>query len=517
MTQTEQSNNSARRMIDHAAVMRWHRRLGVTAALAIILSSLSGVLHPIMTRMQPEPAKLSLEHRVPSLEHAMPIGRVLADRNIVHLSDCRIVTWDGKSYYQISLPSTPRRQYFHLANGSLLTDGDRLYAEHLARQFVGEIAAPVRDPRIIESFDWEYPRINRLVPVWRIEFDRPDAMRAYVDTRTGRLGTIVDRFKAFSSVEFAILHRWQWLDLLAPWARLAILSLFLAAALAVVLSGCWIYLLRWSFSSARCNLRRVHRLWGISISLVSCLFLLSGGYHLLHNGLRGDSGERFLPPPDEFNFRELVITFAEAVQKSGVAAVETISLVKIGGQAYYRVQPAAELVPQQQPGHGHHDSHIPHGKATPGQVTATQDPIFVSARDGATLVDGAQRHAIEIGRRVTTAKHTGDVKMITHFDAEYGFAFKRLPVQRVAFVNGVNVFVDPSDSAVAAVVDDADRAEGWVFGYVHKFEWLVPLVGIDARDAIAMTLALLIAGAALLGLALFRQRARGSKTLPQTR
>lgn len=79
---------------------------------------------------------------------------------------------------------------------------------------------------------------------------------------------------------------------------------------------------------------------------------------------------------------------------------------------------------------------------------------------------------------------------------------------------------DPSDSAVAAVVDNADRAEGWVFGYVHKFEWLVPFVGIDARDAIAMTLALMIAGAAFLGLALFRQRARqrarGSKTVPET-
>ncbi|MGZ9214973.1 MAG: hypothetical protein ACXW53_24035 [Candidatus Binatia bacterium] len=143
-----------------------------------------------------------------------------------------------ESYYQISLPGTPRRQYFDLTDGSQLTDGDRRYAEHLARQFVGEIAAPVRDARIIESFDWEYPRINRLLPVWRIEFDRPDAVRAYVDTRTGRLGTIVDRFKAFSSVEFAILHRWQWLDLLAPLARLAILSLFLAAAFAVALSGC---------------------------------------------------------------------------------------------------------------------------------------------------------------------------------------------------------------------------------------------------------------------------------------
>ncbi|MGZ8485468.1 MAG: hypothetical protein ACXW6R_16205 [Candidatus Binatia bacterium] len=105
MTQTEQPNISARRMINHTAVMRWHRRLGVTAALAIILSSLSGVLHPIMTRMQPEPARLTLEHRVPSLEPAIPLVNVLADGNIANLSDFRIVTWEGKSYYQISSPA----------------------------------------------------------------------------------------------------------------------------------------------------------------------------------------------------------------------------------------------------------------------------------------------------------------------------------------------------------------------------------------------------------------------------
>ncbi|MGZ9187637.1 MAG: hypothetical protein ACXW6R_23465, partial [Candidatus Binatia bacterium] len=81
MSQTEQPNISARRMINHTAVMRWHRHLDVTAALAIILSSLSGVLQSSMTGMQPEPARLTLEHRVPSLEPAIPLVKVLADGN----------------------------------------------------------------------------------------------------------------------------------------------------------------------------------------------------------------------------------------------------------------------------------------------------------------------------------------------------------------------------------------------------------------------------------------------------
>jgi len=491
------------------------------AALSVILSSLSGLLHPIMTRMQPEPAKLTLEHRLPPLHQALPPARLYVDKGTGPVSDLRIASWDGKSYYQETFPGMAQRRYVNLADGALLPDGDRQYAEYLARAFVGEPRTPVRSARLVQSFDWEYPRINRLLPVWRIEFDRADALRAYVDTRTGRLGTIVDRVKAFSSVEFAILHRWQWLDPISPAARLVVLSIILLAALGVTLSGCWIYLMRWSAHAARWNLRRVHRVWGISISLVSFMFVLSGGYHLLYTGLRGDSGERWHSRPDEFHYRDLLSTPAEAIERSGVAAVQSISLVTIGGQTYYRVQPAPGTTEHHESGHGHHGPHIPHGKATPGQVAAPQPAVFVSARDGTIMADGRQRHAIEIAQRVVAGRAIGAARMVTEFDLEYGFAFKRLPVQRVTFSNGVDVFVDPADGAVAAFIDNADRAEGWIFGYVHKLDWLVPFTGTDMRDAIAMTLAFLLAGAALLGLTLnWQQRKRtkrANRRIPEPR
>ena len=497
---------SKRRGADRSATLpvlfKWHRRLGLAAAVGVMLSSLSGILHPVMTRMQPEPAKLVLAQRVPPLAGAMPPSRVLADNGIAEINDLRVVGWAGKSYYQVTPPGAAQRRYFAVTDGAPLADGDRQYAEYLAREFVGETAARIRDARWVESFDWEYPRINRLLPVWRIEFDRADGLRAYVDTRTGRLGTIVDRVKAFSSVEFAILHRWQWLDPISPAARLVVLSIILLAALGVTLSGCWIYLMRWSAHAARWNLRRVHRVWGISISLVSFMFVLSGGYHLLYTGLRGDSGERWHSRLDEFHHRELLSTPAEAIRGSGVVAVQSISLVKIGGQTYYRIQPAPETTEHKESGHGHHDSHIPHGKATPGQVATPQPAVFVSARDGSIMADGGRRHAIEIAQRVVAGNAIGDSTMVTEFDSEYGFAFKRLPVQRVPFSNGVNVFVDPADGAVAAVIDNADRTEGWIFGYIHKLDWLVPFTGTDMRDAIAMTLAILLAGVALLGLTL---------------
>lgn len=501
--------------MNNGAILKWHRRLGLLAAVGVILSSLSGMLHPLMTRLQPAPVRLTLDQRLPAIDYAIAPSRLLSAIGLATINDLRIVSWAGKSYYQVTLPDGVFRRYFDLINGTPLADGDRQYAEYLARAFVDEMRAPVLNSRIVQSFDWEYPRINRLLPVWRVEFDRSDGMRAYVDTRTGRLGTLVDRVKAFSSVEFAILHRWQWLDLISPTARLVVLSVVLLAAAAVTVSGCWIYIARWSHSAARWNLRRTHRVWGISISLVSFMFVLSGGYHLLYVGLRGDAGERSRPQVRSHEAAGLKIAPDEAVKRSGFAAVESISLAQVEGQSYYFIQPAtatgvtdSSVAPQ-------HGAHIPHGKATPGQVAAPGTPVFVSAVDGSVLTDGLSRFATEIAQSALRATSLGEIALVTQFDSEYGFAFKRLPVLRLPFGGDIIVYVDPADGAIAAVIDRSDRAEGWVFGYIHKFDWLVSIAGMDGRDAVVVLLALLLATAALLGIALYLQQSCGSMKNPQ--
>jgi uncharacterized iron-regulated membrane protein len=492
----------------NGAILDWHRRLGILAAVGVVLSSLSGMLHPLMTRLQPAPARVDLDHRLPALDNAMAPARLLSANGLAALSDLRIVSWAGKSYYQVTLTDAVSKRYFDLRSGTPLDNGDRKYAEYLARGFVGEIQAPVRSAAIVESFDWMYPRINRLLPVWRIEFDRPDAMRAYVDTRTGRLGTLVDRTKAFSSIEFALLHRWQWLDLISPAARLIVISLVLLAAGAVTFSGVWIYLARWSQSAARWNLRRTHRVWGLSISLFNFMFVLSGAYHLLHLGIRGDAGERIRLPLKLYHTADLKIAPGEAVNRSGLTEVESVSLAHIGGQIYYRVQPAPIAAATSAAAAHHHGGHIPHGKVTPGQVAVPKAPVLVSAVDGSVLSEGLSRFAIEIAQSAVSAPPLGEVAWITHFDSEYGFAFKRLPVLRVRFARDVNVYVDPADGALVAVIDTADRLEGWAFGYIHKLDWLAPLVGTAARDVIAALLALALAIAALLGVTLFIKHAR---------
>jgi hypothetical protein len=493
------------------AVFKWHRRLGLIAAVGVILSSLSGILHPIMTRLQPAPAKMTIDYRVPALDNAMAPSGLLRAHGLAAISDLRVVSWAGQSYYQVTLSDGISRRYFDVHDGAALGDGDRQYAEYLAREFVGEPSADVRAAAIIGAFDWEYPRINRLLPVWRIEFDRSDGMAAYVDTRTGRLGTLVDRVKAFSSVEFAILHRWQWLDPIAPVTRLIVFSLVLLAALSVTLSGCWIYIARWSQSAVRWNLRRVHRVWGVSISLVSFIFVLSGGYHLLHLGVRGDPGERFHPPLRQHQTTNLQIGPLDATKQAGFTAVESISLAQVDGRTYYRVQPAIEANAAAGAAAHQHGGHIPQGKVTPGQVAEPGTAVFISAVEGSLLPDGELRFAAEIAQDAALGSAIGKVTIVTQFDDEYGFAFKRLPVYRVPLAGNVIAYVDATDGNIAAVIDNADRAEGWVFAYVHKLEWLTPVVATDWRDVIAAMLAFSLTLAALLGIAVYFQLFRSSK------
>jgi hypothetical protein len=64
---------------------------------------------------------------------------------------------------------------------------------------------------------------------------------------------------------------------------------------------------------------------------------------------------------------------------------------------------------------------------------------------------------------------------------------------------------------VSAVIDDADRREGWLFANVHKHDWMVPLVGRTARDAIAASLALAIGVTATMGGVLFVRRLRAGR------
>jgi uncharacterized iron-regulated membrane protein len=85
--------------------------------------------------------------------------------------------------------------------------------------------------------------------------------------------------------------------------------------------------------------------------------------------------------------------------------------------------------------------------------------------------------------------------------------FKRLPVLKASYADDQHsaLFIDPLDGALAGRVNDGDRAEGWSFAYLHKWEWLGGIsktVKDVALSLIALAHLLLVFG----GLYLWRKR-----------
>jgi hypothetical protein len=136
--------------------------------------------------------------------------------------------------------------------------------------------------------------------------------------------------------------------------------------------------------------------------------------------------------------------------------------------------------------------------------------VYVSARTGAIRHGGERERAIELARRMAGGEAVLGVDPVTRFGGEYGFVFKRLPVQRVLMADRVRYYVETSSGEIAARIGPADALEGWAFAYAHKWDGLKHLVGADARDAIVALFALGNALTAALGLVLFT---RGAPTL----
>lgn len=481
-------------------LFRWHRRLGLLAAIAVISGTLSGVLHTTMAAFQPRPASFDAVIALGETGVAQPVAAVLRQQGVPQVAELNILRWQDRLWYQVRQPRQPQRLYFDAASGERLADGDRLYAEHLARTYLGDPRAKVISARLITTFDDEYPRVNRLLPVWRIAFDRPDAMRVYVDTGNGKLGTLVDRSKAFFAMEFALLHRWSWLG--PPVARLVVMSATLGAALLVTLLGVYLYGVRWKHASRTLGLRRVHRVGGIALSAAALAFAGSGLYHLWQGELRGDPASRLRAPEPVFDAAQIGSDPLREINANS-APLRRISLASVDGQPYWRYEPAKAAKP-----HDHHAAH--HSKMPKREDTGTRYYAVFGLRP---LAAGDAAHARALAHALAPGAAILGVTPVSEFQGEYGFIFKRLPVQRVDLDDGRALYLDTADGVVAAVIDNVDRAEGWTFAYVHKMDWLIPALGKGGRDIVMASVSVLLLAFVVAGLVFYGRRRSGRHAL----
>ena len=424
-------------------------------------------MHPLMSNLfRPKLAHRS--YKAPIINTAAlghSIQEVLRLNNISEVKNVRIITVNNEHYYQVEqLNSNPI--YIHSESAALKEGFDIEYAKYLARYFLDDHNSTITAVTKIPFYDTHYKRINRLLPVYKISFDRSDGMELYIHTPSSRLGTFNTSLRKGYIWFFHHFHNWGFLP--DGSVRVIVVTLFSALAFITSIAGLWIYGLGWkNFKKQKIRnnylkKRKSHRAYGIVFSIFCLMFSFSGSYHVLKKinpDLRHTIQDTTLTPVAnlKYSLSEILPKQNQLIQSS---------IITFNDNTYYRCVFRSQRKPQI-------------------KYYNTQTGVYHENLDRNYCETLALRFSTFNKADITATS------FITKFKGEYGFINKRLPVYKIAFSDSQNTtyYIEPSSGKLAARITDSDRKEGLSFALLHKFHFLDGL-GKPTRDVIASLAAL---------------------------
>jgi hypothetical protein len=453
---------------------RWHRRLGLIVMLPILGWCLSGLVHtvaaiffeikPVHQRLTPQALVLDSTR--------LNLTPILEQWGIDTFQQMRWVTYNGQPYYQI-LRRGKAALYVQQRTGMLLENGDRRYAETLARHFIGDSSSSIAGIERIERFTNEYKFINRLLPVYKVSFNRADGMDVYVSTESSRLGTQNNHFRKMWGAVFDTLHHWTFLEAW-PRIRTVLLLLFTGLSFLTALFGLLVYVFLWKqFKKQQPQAR--HRYLGLVAYLSTLAFTFSGGYRAFAKTQQEPPARLPVPtytPAEVARLPELKTTF-------DLRPVSSISLAELEGQTYFRV---SWLLPN-------------------------AEPSYFNTQTIARISQGEERYALAQAKEYTKLPDSLVLSSIpvVKFGGEYGVIHKRLPVRKVIYQTPEkhHVYIETNTGDLAAVIQNNNRPETLMFLMLHNYHFLDAHIGEKGRGVVVVLLVLLIITVQLSGLALW--------------
>lgn len=469
---------------------KWHRVLGLIALVPIMGWTLSGLSHPFMSNwFRPFiPQETYTLPIMSEIKPALSLTEVMDQNHITELRNFGIVKLNGQGYYQV-LQKDSVLNYYSATDGKVLPGADQAYAIFLARYFTQDSISKIASVKLQTSFDAQYQPINRLLPVWKVSFDRADGMDIYVETSQSRMGTFNNNTRKVMLGVFEQLHTWDFMaDMFGDQFRLIFLSCVVGILFLSLMSGLIIYGFFWKRFKEIAQKRkakgtddkrithRYHRQLGLIMSFIMLMFFSSAMFHLLvklHNIQPATKNYEQVIGRDELKIGNLHLPIADSM-------VIKQALVKMydGDDVYY-------------------------------QLTDTKKNIhYFDVKDGVESKYGDINYAgyLAYFYRHKRGDHEGKIDMkfevVKQFNNEYGFINKRLPVVKVSYPGNDNWYIETATSKLATHVAGIDRAEGLSFIFLHKFFWMT-WAGKDIRDVVSILSALSILIVALLGFAAF--------------
>ncbi|MFD1255470.1 PepSY domain-containing protein [Mucilaginibacter terrae] len=471
----------------HKNFYKWHRILGLISLIPVIFWTISGLCHPFMSNwFRPFiPQEVFKPLTQQQMSPGLSVQQVMDKNHIGRLRNFSLVNFNKQTYYQV-LNTDSMYNYYSATNGALLPNGNRQYAIYLARYFTQDSISTIRSIELQKSFDGNYQPINRLLPVWKISFNRPDGMDIYVETSQSRLGTFNNNFRKTFLWVFKQFHNWQFLaDAGGETFRIVVLLIVITVMLFSLLSGIIVYGLFWKrFKQIRQKQKqngsekkrlthRFHRQLGLIVSFVMLTFVVSGGFHLwvkLCNQQPEMKAYEQIVDRANLQADNLKLSIADSL-------IRRINIAKFNKHVYYQVLDAKKQ--------------IRYFEATSGNELPDGDAEF------AFYLSSLYRN--NIAREAVKPINTEPVKQFTN---EYGFINKRLPVVKVSYPKNEDWYIETTSAKLATKVAGLDRAEGLSFIFLHKYFGMA-WAGKNVRDILSMLAAAGVLIVSLFGLAAF--------------
>src|SRR5690606_30539495 len=150
--------------------------------IALVVFGLSGLSHPLMTWFGPQQAAFFPPQGLFDGRDIAAIPAVLAANGIQRAQQVKVMPTPEGNLLQVSGEDGILRRYFNLTTGAELPEFDRRQGEWLARHYTGRADTPIRAIQLQTTFDNAYPAVNRLLPVWRVDFATDDNPSAFLRT-----------------------------------------------------------------------------------------------------------------------------------------------------------------------------------------------------------------------------------------------------------------------------------------------------------------------------------------------
>ncbi len=469
-------------------IYKWHRTCSLIIAIPVLLWAGSGFLHPVMTNIRPRIATQAITPvAIDTAKIKMPLAAALKLHRIDSFNMVRLVHIDTNWFYQLKLPHRDELLYISAISGRILTYGDWLYAQYLARIFLegGERAsrppstrpaaalhdcceaaadyvlnppkgAPVKDVLLLRSYDNVYQSINRILPVYKVSFERSDGIRIYVETAQDRFAFAADSKRAAFNTLFSMLHTWQWIGFLGKW-KLLVEIFFSGLAFITALMGIYIFFITKS-KKANGRTRRLHRFTAIAVSLFTLMFSFSGCYHACSKLASGAALERPLYPRlDAAQANPDIGKMLSAAQ----APVANIGLVKMDSEYYWQVYALSS--------NGNRTKDL-----MKSMSTAAPSVFYLHAGDYRMLENGEEQYARYLASRFSGRAQNSirSAKLITQFNDDYTFADKLLPVWKLEYPHRERFYVETATGRLSKHSNRRSFYEGYSFAFFHKHEFL---------------------------------------------